>query len=132
MARKNYNISDATVERLENLSRQENCSMSQIVEKSLSLYFDTKYMSEQATTIPEDIQKVFSAQTSLMESRLNNKSNQLLSEMAIQIGVLQMVVSNSLDVSPEFVEKARVRMIEYLKTNNRVFNLSQLVNEEGV
>lgn len=132
MPRKNFYLSQETIERLESAAQSESTSMSLLVEKALLSYFDTMYMEKYAGTIPEDILKSFEAQTALMENRLNNKTNKLISELAIQLGILQMVISNNLDVNPEFVEQARIRMVEYLKTNNRVFRLSGLIDDTEV
>ena len=82
-------------------------------------------MKDQATIIPDELLKVVNSMASLLERRLNNRSNQLLSALAIEVCVLEQVIAASLDVSPGEAEEYRRGAAEFLKMNQRVFRLEE-------
>ena len=61
----------------------------------------------------------------LLEHKLNNRSNQLISSLAIQQFILAKIIAESLDISPDAVELYRKQAVEFLRENNRVFSLKE-------
>ncbi|MEG0396569.1 MAG: hypothetical protein RR612_07555, partial [Oscillospiraceae bacterium] len=93
----------------------------------LKLYKDKNYMDAQATFLSQEILQTMQSTVDLLEHRINNRSNQLISSLAIQQFILSKVVADSLDVSPDALEVYRAQAAEFLRTNNRVLSLKELV-----
>lgn len=129
LVRKNFNMDENIVKRAEVLAAEDNTSMTKIVEDALLMYLDSRYMEDKATVIPSEILKAFGAKTDLLEKRLNSKTNKVLSELAIQVGILEMVIANNLEVDPGQLERYRIAAVEFLKNNNRPLRLDEVFED---
>lgn len=127
MLKKTYRISDKLVSAVSRVAKEKNRTETAVVEDALKFYCDYIYMKEQATVIPQEIIKVFQASIALMEQRLNNRTNQVLSSLAIETCVVEQLLANSLDVSAGDVQRYRKKAVDFIKINNRVFRLEELV-----
>lgn len=100
------------------------------IENACKFYID--YLNQQGSPLLNDT--VIDLVRSIMnttENRINNKSNQLLSSIAIELGTLQMIIANSLkNVSEEQVKLYRDLSVQFLKTNNRVFRMKEVLPDE--
>ena len=125
MRKKSIRMSEETEALVEKIAQQENRTQTAVIEQAVKIYADYLYMKDQATIIPDELLKVVNSMASLLERRLNNRSNQLLSALAIEVCVLEQVIAASLDVSPGEVEEYRRGAAEFLKMNQRVFRLEE-------
>ena len=87
------------------------------------MYRDYIYLEEKATFLPEQIQKTFRSELAMLEQRQNVKINKLLSELAIQEGIIAQILANELEVDLEMMPVYRRRAVEALRASNRVFRL---------
>lgn len=124
--RKTIRIDEKLANDLTNIVDEERKSENQVIEEALKLYRDFHYMSDKATVINEEILKLNKASLDLLEYRINNKTNQVLSELAIQTCIQNLIIANSLDVSPLDLDEYRRQAVEFLRNNNRVLKLSEL------
>ena len=86
-------------------------------------------MQNDGAFITESVKRTVLASVNLMESRLNNRTNKVLSELAIQQAILRQVIAHELEVNPRALDNYRRAAVEYLKMNDRVFRLEDIVEE---
>ncbi|HCC35383.1 MAG TPA: hypothetical protein DEQ02_07015 [Ruminococcaceae bacterium] len=81
------------------IAEKQNMSVNQTIEQALKYYRDMRYMENSATFINEEIFKVIKANSNLLLQQINHKSNQLLSELAIQSVIQNLIIAED----PPFV-----------------------------
>ena len=59
----------------------------------------------------------------------NGTEKRVLSELAIQQAILCQVIAHELEVNPRALDNYRRAAVEYLKMNDRVFRLEDIVEE---
>ena len=124
-----YRISDETVETLKAIADKENCTETAVIENAIRYYRDYLYVQNDGAFITESVKRTVLASVNLMESRLNNRTNKVLSELAIQQAILCQVIAHELEVNPRALDNYRRAAFEYLKMNDRVFRLEDIVEE---
>ena len=127
--KKTYRVSAETKESIETIVEKENCTETAVVENAIRYYKDYLYMQNESTFLSEDIKRTIQASNNLLEKRLNNRTNKLLSELAIQEAILCQVIARDLDVSPRALGDYRKAAVEWLQMNDRVFRLEELIHE---
>ena len=124
-----YRISDETVETLKAIADKENCTETAVIENAIRYYRDYLYVQNDGAFITESVKRTVLASVNLMESRLNNRTNKVLSELAIQQAIVCQVIAHELEVNPRALDNYRRAAVEYLKMNDRVFRLEDIVEE---
>ena len=124
-----YRISDETVETLKAIADKENCTETAVIENAIRYYRDYLYVQNDGAFSTESVKRTVLASVNLMESRLNNRTNKVLSELAIQQAILCQVIAHELEVNPRALDNYRRAAVEYLKMNDRVFRLEDIVEE---
>lgn len=126
MARRTIRIDDHLAEDISKIAKDSNINDNMAIETALKFWRDYMYMKDKATIINEEILRVQKAGLDLLEQRINHKTNQVLSELSIQVSILTQVISNSLEVDPLQLPEYRKRALEFLRANNRVLRLDEL------
>ena len=121
--KKTYNRAARLVKDVEAIAQAQATSNTAVIEKAIRLYRDYIYLEEKATFLPEQIQKTFRSELAMLEQRQNVKINKLLSELAIQEGIIAQILANELEVDLEMMPVYRRRAVEALRASNRVFRL---------
>ena len=121
--KKTYNLDARLVKDVEAIAQAQATSNTAVIEKAIRLYRDYIYLEEKATFLPEQIQKTFRSELAMLEQRQNVKINKLLSELAIQEGIIAQILANELEVDLEMMPVDRRRAVEALRASNRVFRL---------
>lgn len=124
-----YRISDETVETLKAIADKENCTETAVIENAIRYYKDYLYMQTDGAFINESVKRTFLASVNLMETRLNNRTNKVLSELAIQQAIICQVLAHELEINPRALDNYRRAAVEYLKMNDRVFQLEDILEE---
>ena len=102
-----YRISDETVETLKAIADKENCTETAVIENAIRYYRDYLYVQNDGAFITESVKRTVLASVNLMESRLNNRTNKVLSELAIQQAILCQVIAHELEVNPRALANYR-------------------------
>lgn len=110
------------------IAKESGASLNFVVEQALKYYRDKRYMEEKATFINQEIINIIQASNALLLQQINNKTNRVLSELAIQNAIQNMILESELDVSDIDSDKFRKKAIEFLRTNNRVLRLDELID----
>lgn len=113
---------------IQQIAERKSTTFTQVVEDALKLYIDYDSM-ENATFINQDIKKTFAAEVSNMEKRMLNRTNKVLSETAIQLGILTMIIGNNVEIAPGAYDSFRTLVVEYLKTNNMPLRLNEVLED---
>ena len=121
--KKTYNLDARLVKDVEAIAQAQATSNTAVIEKAIRLYRDYIYLEDKATFLPEQIQKTFRSELAMLEQRQNVKINKLLSELAIQEGIIAQILANELEVDLEMMPVYRRRAVEALRASNRVFRL---------
>ena len=117
-------MADVTV-----IKEETNKSEVQIVEEALKLYRDFYYMQNKACFINDQIIQVVQASYRMAENSINQKTNRVLSELAIQTAIQNHILAASLDIDKVDLNNYRLRAVDFLKQNNRVLRLDELSDE---
>lgn len=102
---------------------------SQTVEEALKLYRDYHYMQAKASFINEELVHILQASYRMAENSINQKTNRVLSELAIQTAIQNHILAASLEVDKVDLNNYRLRAVDFLKQNNRVLRLDELSDE---
>lgn len=123
----NCRLNENTIHLIKKLSVDGDCSQSEIISRAVKEYAEKQYSPKSFTAVTDTAAAVAGSIVSGMEHRLNNRSNQLLSSMAIEIYILQRIVAENLDVDFQKVlgyeDEARLAMTE----KNRLFELDEIL-----
>ena len=125
--KRSIRLSLKVADSVEQIAHEKHMSSNQVIENALKLYSDYVYMQEHATIIPQEIVRILQSTVAMAEQRINNKTNQVLSALAIETGTLEQVIANSLDVDLQDLKKYRQNTIDYQKSNQRIFRLDEVL-----
>lgn len=109
------------------IAKDSGASLNYVVEQALKYYRDKRYMEAKATIINEEIINIIQAGNALLLQQINNKTNRVLSELAIQNAIQNMILESELDVNSIEIDSFRKKAVEFIKTNNRVLRLDELI-----
>ncbi len=112
---------------IQNIAKENGSSINYVAEQALKGYRDKCYMEDKATIINEEIISMINASNQFLLQQINHKSNKLLSELAIQNAIQNMILSNELDVNEIDADNFRKKAVEFLKTNNRILRLDEII-----
>lgn len=113
---------------IEKIAEKENTNVNQTIETACKFYRDMHYMENSATFINEEILKVIKSTMDLLLHQVNHKTNKVLSELAIQNVIQNLILASELEVNDLMVDEYRKQAIDFLRTNNRVLRLDELTN----
>lgn len=122
-----YVLNLALIEDIEAIADKKHTATVKIVEEALQCYRDKVYMEEKATVINDELLQAVKGVAQLSEAKINAKTNQVLSSLAIEVGVMNQILAQSLQVSPLAVEQYRKNVVEFLRANNRVLRMDEVV-----
>ena len=121
--KKTWFIDITTSEELDRIASERQVSGTTVANDALKYYIDRYYLENKATMLPTDILEAMRSTVALLEHRLDNRANQLLSSMAIQMFIVNKLLADNLEISPDGLELYRQQAVEFLKANNRLLNL---------
>ncbi len=110
------------------IAKDKGTSINYVIEQAVKYFRDKRYMEDKATLINEEILKIIQANNALLSQQINNKSNRVLSELAIQNAIQNFILASELDVDAVKIDNYRKQAVEFLKTNNRVFRLDEIAD----
>ena len=122
-----WRLNEKIVSEIYNIADECHSKRTFMIEKALEQYVESYRLQKKASLLSQEVIDVQKSLVDLLEHRINNRSNQLLSSMAIQQFVLCKVIAESLEISPDALELYRLQAAEFLKENNRVFSLKEMI-----
>lgn len=122
-----WRLNEKIVSEIYNIADECHSKRTFMIEKALEQYVESYRLQKKASLLSQEVIDIQKSLVDLLEHRINNRSNQLLSSMAIQQFVLCKVIAESLEISPDALELYRRQAAEFLKENNRVFSLKEMI-----
>ena len=122
-----WRLNEKIVSEIYNIADECHSKRTFMIEKALEQYVESYRLQKKASLLSQEVIDVQKSLVDFLEHRINNRSNQLLSSMAIQQFVLCKVIAESLEISPDALELYRRQAAEFLKENNRVFSLKEMI-----
>lgn len=122
-----FRLPKSLVEQLASVADSQNCTQTHLVQKALAMYFE--YLAtDGASFLGVEVQKQIEASNTLFESRVLNRLAPLLSELAIQNGVLAAVIAQELEVNPANLSDIRREVYQTMASGNTLLNLKALLD----
>lgn len=126
MRKLSIRVEDEIIDDITKLAEEQNTSLNNTIIEALKLYRDKKYMTEKASILNREILEIIDGQRKLLSTTINNKTNKLLSELAIQSAIQNQILCAELDVNPVQLDEYRKSAIEFLQIQNRILRLDEL------
>ena len=127
MTRRNIYFESNTLEKLDKMVGTNGMkSRSDVIDKAINFYNDYLNNKEAGSYLCEEIQSIIKSNLSLTETRLGNRLAKLLSEMVIQTGITQKILTESLDINEEDISRYRLEVLEEVKKNPTVLKYEKL------
>lgn len=118
-------ISETLLKDLDGIAEDSGKSRNDVILNACKMYRDYTYMETKASLLPEHILRSMQATVTGLEERLNNKSNQLLSTMAIEIYIIEHILAAELEIEADDIISYRRDAVEVMKRNNRIFRMDE-------
>lgn len=128
MQRMTVRLPDELYYDVSEIAKYTGSSVNSVIEQAVKYYRDKRYMEDKATLVNEEILKIIQANNGLLLKQINNKTNRVISELAIQSAIQNLILASELDVDAVQVDNYRKQAVEFLKTNNRVFRLDEIAD----
>lgn len=127
LAQKSLRLDDTLANDIKKLSIELRVSENQIVVDALKLYRDYQYMNGKASFIPREIINVLQSSYKVAENSINAKTNRVLSEVAIQTIIQNLILAKSLELDEKDIYRYRLKALDFLKENQRILKLDEIV-----
>lgn len=118
---------DDTVKKLDAFVEVENnISKSALVDKAVNFYIDYLANKEDGEFLSREIKSVLKSDLNSLEKRMGNRMAKLLSELAIQSGITQRILNDSLDIKDDDITKYRLETLEDIRDNQTLIRYEKL------
>lgn len=128
--KKTYRIEEMLAADVARIAGELTQSENQVVENALKMYRDYHYMQAKASFINEELVHILQASYRMAENNINQKTNRVLTELSIQTAIQNFIIAHSLELDKKDLHNYRLRALAYLRENNRVFKMTELVDDE--
>ncbi|WRS29028.1 hypothetical protein U6B65_14820 (plasmid) [Oscillospiraceae bacterium MB08-C2-2] len=125
LSKRTYRIDENLVDDIKSVAAELRQSENQVVITALKLYRDYHHMQHKSTFINEQILHVVQGTLQMAENNINRKTNKLLSELAVQAAIQNMILANSLEVKQADLYRYRLQALDFLKQSQRIFRLDE-------
>ena len=122
--KRTYKLDEAVLADAVALAEKKGTSVTAIIENAIRCYKDYTYM-ETASFVPDQFVRQVNASLRLLEKRQNAKTNQVLSELAIQECILTFIIASNTNIPADALAMYRQKAVEFLRLNNRVFRMDE-------
>lgn len=120
-------LDDKLVESMDNFIKENNYrSRSELISKAVEFYMDYTRIQKPGEFLPREIKGIMAESLGATEKRLGNRFGKLLSDTAIQIGILEQIMQNSLELNKDEISKYRKIAVDEIKSNQRMFKYEKL------
>lgn len=120
-------IDEKLANEVKKIASETGNSENAVIEKAISQYINTYFMQNKSSFLNDNILSAMQGISDRMEMRLNHKTNQVLSELAIQVSIMEQILGNSLEVDGTVLSKFRQNAVEFLKTNQRLLRMDEVI-----
>lgn len=120
-------INENLAQEIKQIASETGQSENKTIETAIAFYAEHYYLKNKATFIDDGILEAMKNISDKMETRLNNKTNQVLSELAIQVSIMEQVLGASIPIDGDVLSKFRQNAVEFLKINQRILRMDEVI-----
>lgn len=126
MVRRSISFEDDLIKFLDDFTSENDFkNLNETVNLILKNFMETKKAEDLNKYILNGVSQIFESQLDLFEQNISQRILKLVSNLAIEQGVLNLLLSNSLELSDEDRKEARKIVIENIKENNNLFRYAK-------
>ncbi|WP_234122376.1 ribbon-helix-helix domain-containing protein [Clostridium hydrogenum] len=127
MERIHININKKLLDKIDSLGKAKNYnSRSDFFSKSGEFYIDYINNNESGEFLCKEVTAIMTGATELTEKRLGNRIAKLLSDIAIQVGILEQIMQSASDLSEYEISMYRKNVVNEIKNNQRILRYEDL------
>lgn len=101
-------------------------SRSELVNKAVDFYIDYNNNKEPGEFLSREIEAIMSGNVELAEKRLGNRFAKLMSETAIQLGIMQRVLKSISDINEDDIENFRKAAVDEIRNSQKILKYEEL------
>lgn len=101
-------------------------SRSELVNKAVEFYIDYNINKEPGTFLSREIQAIMTGNMELVEKRLGNRFAKLMSDSAIQLGIVQQILKSISDITEDDIEMFRKISVDEMKNSQKILKYENL------
>lgn len=125
MESKTFRIEEDTLRDLNNYFKKRNeKNFSEGLNNLIIRELEKDKLEEMEDTILKSVDKIFEARLDYFEKNLATRILKLNSNMAIEVGIYNLLLSGSMEVSKDDMRKIRRMVIENIRENDNLFRYS--------
>lgn len=124
-----YRLPVPLADRIKELAEKNNCTETQVIVKAVNLFAEYQ-ATNGAAFLGTEIQKSIEASQRLFENRVVNRLAPLLSEMAIQEGILATVIAQELEVNADELTYIRREVYQAIESGETLLSLKKLLDNQ--
>lgn len=124
-----YRLPVPLADRIKELAEKNNCTETQVIVKAVNLFAEYQ-ATNGAAFLGTEIQKSIEASQRLFENRVVKRLAPLLSEMAIQEGILATVIAQELEVNADELTYIRREVYQAIESGETLLSLKKLLDNQ--
>lgn len=121
-------LDDKLVESMDNFIKENNYkSRSEMISRAIEFFIDYNHNKKAGDFLAREVEAIMSGNLELVEKRLGNRFGKLLSDIAIQLGMLEQIMQSASDLSKDEISTYRKIAVDGIRNNQRIFRYEDLV-----
>ena len=127
MQRTTCYFDESFINKMDSFIKENNLrSRNELLQKAVDFYIDYNNNKEPGTFLSKEIEAIISGNVELAEKRLGNRFAKLMSETAIQLGIMQQVLKSISDINGDDIENFRKVVVDEIRDNQKILKYEDL------
>ena len=127
MQRTTCYFDESFINKMDGFIKENNLkSRNELLQKAVDFYIDYNNNKEPGTFLSKEIEAIMSGNVELAEKRLGNRFAKLMSETAIQLGIMQQILKSISDINGDDIENFRKVAVDEIRDNQKILKYEDL------
>ena len=127
MQRTTCYFDESFINKMDGFIKENNLkSRNELLQKAVDFYIDYNNNKEPGTFLSKEIEAIMSGNVELAEKRLGNRFAKLMSETAIQLGIMQQILKSISDINGDDIENFRKVVVDEIRDNQKILKYEDL------
>ena len=101
-------------------------SRSELVCKAVDFYIEYNRNEKPGEFLSREIEAIISGNVGLVENRLGNRFAKLMSETAVQLGIMQQILKSISDINENDIENFRKAAVDEIRNSQKILKYEEL------
>lgn len=101
-------------------------SRSELINKAVDFYIDYNNNKKPGEFLSREIEAIMSGNVELAEKRLGNRFAKLMSETAVQLGIMQQILKSISDINENDIENFRKAAVDEIRNSQKILKYEEL------